>query len=148
MVRRLLDEFSGYSTTVKVALVAVATIWALIVVTLVAGAVLVLERPGQAQQPTPGAMPPAIKLEPAAGPPGTSALVQGQGWQPNQVVLIYLIRPGQTEPPNFASAGSTADHEGRFTARFVIPSEPEWQSPGQAIILARTSEGTSAQAPG
>jgi formylglycine-generating enzyme required for sulfatase activity len=96
--------------------------------------------------PTPGAGTPSVSLEPAFGPPGTTVNVRGQGWQRGQAMLIYLMAPGQSEVPSFAAAGSTANEEGRFSARVVIPAEPEWQTPGQAAVIARVAEeGTSAR---
>jgi uncharacterized protein YraI len=148
MIRRFFNDFSKYSASIKVALVAVVAIWTAIAATLVVGAVLLLERPGQAQQPTPGGLTPTITLEPTSGPPGTVITLRSDSWEPGQVVLIYLMPPGQTELPNFASAGSTADDEGRFSATVVIPSAPEWQSPGTATLVARVAgEGASAQVP-
>lgn len=147
MLRRLYDEFSQSSTSVKIAISAVIMVWSLIIVTLIAGAVLFLESPGQAMQPTPGGGVPTISIDPASGPPGTAVTTQGQGWEPGQVVLLYLVAPGQTEAPNFASAGSTADAEGRFTAKFVVPSESDWQNAGLATVVARANDGgASAQA--
>jgi PKD repeat protein/uncharacterized protein YgiM (DUF1202 family) len=148
MIRRFFDDFSKYSASTKVALVAVVAIWTAIAATLVVGAVLLLERTGQAQQSTPGGLTPTITLEPTSGPPGTVITVRSDSWEPGQVVLIYLLPPGQTELPNFASAGSTADDTGRFNATVVIPSGPEWQSPGAATLVARVAgDGASAQAP-
>jgi hypothetical protein len=143
MLKRFFDQFAQSSPSTKIAISAVVVVWTMVLGALMAGAVLLLEKPGQAQQPTPGGMTPAIVLEPAAGPPGTTVTVRGEGWTSSHVVLIYLVAPGQTEPPNFAIAGSTADAEGRFTVRFVVPAEPGWQGDGLATVVAQTTEGAS-----
>ncbi len=145
-IKRLLDQFVQSPTNIKIVAMAVVTIWGLILVALVFGTILLLERPAQTLPPTPGGVTPAITLEPAAGPPGTTVTVRGVGWTSSHVVLLYLMAPGQTEPPNFAIAGSTADAEGRFTARFVVPSEPGWEDAGLATVIAQTAEGASAHA--
>jgi PKD repeat protein/uncharacterized protein YraI len=145
MLKRFFDQFAQSSPGTKIAISAVVVVWTMILAAFMAGAVLLLEKPGQAQQPTPGGATPAIVLEPAAGPPGTTVTVRGEGWTSSHVVLIYLVAPGQTEPPNFAIAGSTADADGRFTARFVVPSEPGWEGEGLATVVAQTTEGASAQ---
>jgi PKD repeat protein len=145
-IKRFLDQFIQSPTNIKIAAMAVVAVWGLVLVALVVGTILLLERPAQTLPPTPGGGTPAIALEPAAGTPGTTVTVRGEGWTSNHVVLLYLMAPGQTEPPNFAIAGSTADAEGRFTARFVVPSEPGWEDAGLATVIAQTAEGASAHA--
>jgi PKD repeat protein len=143
-IRRLLDRFAASPTSIKIAITAVVLAWTVALAALIAGAILVRERPGQALQPVPDRAIPGIVLEPAAGPPGTSVTVRGQGWEPGSVVLIYPAAPGGAEPPSYAAAGSTADEAGRFTTRLVVPSEPGWANPGQATILARAADNGAA----
>jgi PKD repeat protein/uncharacterized protein YgiM (DUF1202 family) len=145
-IKRFLDQFIQSPTNIKIAAMAVVAVWGLVLVALVVGTILLMERPAQTLPPTPGGVTPAIVLEPAAGPPGTTVTVRGEGWTSNHVVLLYLMAPGQTEPPNFAIAGSTADAEGRVTARFVVPSEPGWEDAGLATVIAQTADGISAHA--
>jgi PKD repeat protein/uncharacterized protein YraI len=146
-IKRLFERFASSSVSTKITVVAVATIWALVFVALIAGAVLLLERPGQALQPTPGADMPKIVLEPAAGPMGTSVTVRGEGWDVGSMVLIYLVAPGETEPPVYAAASSVADSEGRFVTGFVVPSESRWENQGLATAIARAADsGAAAQA--
>jgi PKD repeat protein len=145
-IKRFLDQFVQSPTNIKIAAMAVVAVWGLVLIALVVGTILLMERPAQTLPPTPGGVTPAITLEPAAGPPGTTVTVRGEGWTSNHVVLLYLMAPGQTEPTNFAIAGSTADAEGRFTARFVVPSEPGWEDAGLATVIAQTAEGASAHA--
>ena len=139
-IRSLLDRFAASPTSIKIAISAVVLAWTVALAALIAAAILVRERPGQALQPATDRAIPGIILEPATGPPGTSVTVHGQGWDPGSVVLIYPVPPGQAEPPSYAAAGSTADEAGRFTTRFVVPSEPGWDNPGRATILARAAD--------
>jgi PKD repeat protein len=146
-MKRLFERFASSSASTKIALTVVGMVWALVFVALIAGAALLLERQGQALQPTPGAAIPKIVLEPAAGPIGTSVTVHGEGWNPDNMVLVYLVAPGETEPPVYAVAGSVADAEGRFATGFVIPSEPLWKNQGLATVIARAADsGAAAQA--
>jgi len=145
-MRRLFERFAS-STNIKIAMVAVVAVWVLVFVALISGTALLFERPGQALQPTPGAGTPAIILEPVVGSVGTTVSVRGEGWNPGSMVLIHLVAPGETEPPVYAIASSTTDSEGRFTARFVIPSEPRWGNQGLATVIARAADsGAAAQA--
>ena len=148
MIRQFLHEFAQSSTSIKLVAIAVVMIWGMVLVTIVAASLLLLESPGAALPPTPGgAGGAAIFLEPASGGPGTLVTVQGEGWQPNGLVLIYLTAPGQTETPNYAAAGSTADAQGRFSAQLTIPAEPAWQTQGLAAVTARVAaSGEAAQA--
>jgi PKD repeat protein/uncharacterized protein YgiM (DUF1202 family) len=134
--------------SIKIATTVTVMIWTTIFVALIAGTIFILrERPGEAQQPTPGASTPAIVLEPTAGPVGTSVTVRGEGWNAGSMVLIYLVAPGEMETPAYGVAGAVADLEGRFTAGFVFPSEPRWENRNRATVIARAADsGASAQA--
>jgi len=148
MLKRLISKFADSSPNIKVATVAVVGVWTLVLITLVASVFLLLERPGQALPLNQIESSPEIILEPGVGPAGTAVTVHGVGWNSGSTVLIYLIAPGEIEPPNYAIAGATADAEGRFTARFVVPSEPGWESDGEAMVIARAAEsGAIARAP-
>jgi hypothetical protein len=147
-IKRLLDQFTSSSTSIKIATAATLTIWATIFVALIAGTIFLLtERPGEAQQPTPDGSTPAIVLEPTAGPVGTSVTVRGEGWNAGSMILIYLVAPGEMETTSYAVAGPIADLEGRFTAGFVFPPEPRWEDRDLATVIARAADsGASAQA--
>ena len=54
-MKRLFDRFASSSTSTKIAIVAAAVVWTLVLAALIAGTALLLERPGQALPPTPGA---------------------------------------------------------------------------------------------
>ncbi|MDH4135837.1 MAG: PA14 domain-containing protein, partial [Anaerolineae bacterium] len=147
-IKRLLNQFATSPTSIKIATAATVMIWATIFVALIAGTIFILmERPGEAQQPTPDGSIPAIVLEPTAGPVGTSVTIRGEGWDAGSMVLIYLVVPGETDTNGYAVAGSVANLEGRFTAGFVFPSEPRWENRELATVIARAADGgASAQA--
>jgi PKD repeat protein len=146
-IKRLFERFASSSASVKIAIVAVAAVWALVFVALIGGVALLLERPGQALQPTPGADMPKIILEPTDGSIGISVTVRGEGWDSGSIVLIYLVAPGEPEPPVYAAASSVANSEGRFVMGFVVPSEPGWENQGVATVIARAADsGAAAQA--
>jgi PKD repeat protein len=138
MLKRLFSHFAQSTARVRNVRSAAVAIWALVLVTLAPGCAL--EIPGQAQSPAPGAGAPEIVLEPSVASVGTIVTVRGEGWNDGSMVLIYLVAPNQTEPPNYAAAGATADAEGRFTIEFVVPSEPGWESQGLAMVIARAAE--------
>jgi hypothetical protein len=138
MLKRLFSQFAQSTASIRIVRSAVVAIWVLVLVALAPGCAL--EIPGQAQSPAPGAGVPEIVLEPSVGSVGTAVTVRGEGWNVGSMVLIYLVAPGETEPPSYAMAGATADAEGRFTVEFVVPSEPGWEGQGLAMVIARASE--------
>ena len=144
-IKSLLNQFASSSTKVKIAIAATMVIWVTIFVAVIAGTIFMLtERPGEAQQPTPYGSIPAIVLEPTSGPVGTPVTVRGEGWNAGSMVLIYLMAPGETEPPVYAVASSVADSEGRFTTGVVVPSEPRWENQGLATVIARAADSGAA----
>src|SRR5574341_856399 len=143
--KSLFQQFLDSPISIKTMVIAVIGVWGMVLAALVIGAILFMERPWQALQPTPGAAVPVVLLDPTVGPSGTTVNLRGQGWQPGQLVLIYLVAPGQSEPPSYAAAGATADEAGNFQTRVVIPTGPEWANAGLATLIARTSDGAAAQ---
>lgn len=144
-IKQLSQQFTQSSPIVKLALVSLAFVWALVIVALVIGAVLVLEQPSQALQPTPGSGAPAITLSPASGSAGSSVTVSGENWPAGSTVLVYLSETGQ---PDYALASALVDDTGSFTTGFIVPSTGSWTTSGPALVIARSSVGDiSVQAP-
>jgi PKD repeat protein/uncharacterized protein YraI len=138
MLKRLFSQFAQSTASIRIVRSAVVAIWVLVLVTLAPACAP--EIPGRAQSPAPGAGVPEIVLEPSVGSVGTTVTVRGEGWNDGSMVLIYLVAPGETEPPNYAVAGATVDAEGRFTVEFVVPLAPGWERQGLAIVIARDQE--------
>jgi hypothetical protein len=143
MVKLLFSRFAQRSSDNRFSIGSVVSVWLAVLTLLVAGCTLELS--GQAMPPSPGAGIPEIVLDPAIGPIGTLVTVRGEGWVSEDIVLIYLVAPGEIDPPSYTVAGSAPDAEGRFTAKFVVPSESGWQTQELAVVIARsTTDGTSA----
>lgn len=143
--RNYFDELFQSSAVVKVALMVVVMIWAVVLVMLVGGTSLLLERPSQALQTTPDAFTsPVISLNPTLASAGSTVTVNGQGWPAGAKVLIYLA---DTTATPYALSSATVDSAGRFAADFIFPSDPHWQSNGLVQVLAQTADnGATAQA--
>jgi chitodextrinase len=138
MLKHLFSQFAQSTASIRIVRSAVAAIWVLALVTLAPACAL--EIPGQAQSPALGAGVPEIVLEPSVGSVGTTVTVRGEGWNDGSMVLIYLVAPGETEPPSYAVAGAAADAEGRITVEFVVPLAPGWERQGLAMVIARDQE--------
>jgi hypothetical protein len=137
----LFDQFAHSSISIKIATIAVVTVWGMVLVTFIAGTILLLERPGLALQTTPDAGIPAITLDPTIAQSGSAVTVRGEAWNPGSTVLIYLAVPGETGTPSYATASAVADAEGRFTTSFVVPSGSGWENQGMATVTAQVSGG-------
>jgi PKD repeat protein len=144
--KRFFEQINQGSTSVWIAAAAVVVVWGLVALMVVAGIFLYLERPTLAQQPPANVAVPAVSVQPTTDSAGSPLTVVGQGWAPGSLVSIYLLAPGQTQTPNFASAQATADGQGNFTANVAIPSGGAWETPGTATVITRlASGGASAQ---
>jgi PKD repeat protein len=141
-LREFFDQIRQSSPGTLVALAAVVVVWVFVLAMIIAGIVFYFERPNLAQPPAPGAATaPAIVVEPTAGPAGTTVVVTGQGWAVGSRLSIYLLAPGQTQIPNFATAQATADAQGQFATAIAIPLEGDWLAPGTAQVVAEVAGG-------
>jgi hypothetical protein len=143
-IKGLFKRLTQSSISIKIATLAVIMVWGMVLIALLAISFLLTEQPTQTQAPAPGDTVPTIRLDPGAGPPGTTVHVQGEGWVPGSMVLIYLMAPGETELPSYAIAGFNAGALGQFTTGFVVPSGPGWKDQGLAMVVAREAEGGAA----
>jgi PKD repeat protein/uncharacterized protein YgiM (DUF1202 family) len=143
----LFDQFDDSSTSIKLATMAVLAVWGMVFVAVIGFAVLLLERPVVALEPTLNAAVPAIVLDPTTAQSGTTVMVRGESWNAGSTVLIYVTAPGETGTPSYAMSSAVADTDGRFTAGFIVPSGPGWENQGVATVTARVVGGNaSAQA--
>jgi len=85
---------------------------------------------------------PSIQLSPAAGPPGTFVTATGTGWRPGETVFVRLDAPSPGVDTDVYLASATVTAEGRFSASFVFPSDPDWTGPAHVLVAAQ--EVTSA----
>jgi hypothetical protein len=121
---------------VKAAMVVITIFWAVALVAVSISLIFLMERPGQAVPPEPGATIPSIVLEPVVGQAGSLVTARGQGWQGHSTVLIYLLAAGETSP-NYAVASAVVDQQGQFITSFIAPTDPRWSPPTQITVVAR-----------
>jgi PKD repeat protein len=138
-LRDYFDQIRRSSSGTLVALAAVVVVWIVVLAMIIAGIVFYFERPNLAQPGTPTAQ--TIAVEPTAGPAGTTVTVTGQGWAADSIISIYLLAPGQTQIPNFATAQATVDAQGQFATTVAIPLEGDWLAPGTAQVIAEVAGG-------
>lgn len=142
--KNFFDQFIQSSLMTKIVLAAVVLIWSVVFVLLFFLTTLFLEQPSEALQATAVMTTPAIGLSPAAASAGSTVTIQGEGWQADSKVLIYLVG---TDSPSYAISSATVDSSGRFTADFIFPSDPRWADQPTLQVLAQTENGSaSAQA--
>ncbi len=142
-----MQDLMRYLRENKLIVLAVVTVWGLVVIAAVLVAVLVVSRIGLARPPETVTGIPTITIEPTAGPPGTSVTVRGENWPSETMVLVYLLAPEETALPSYAMAGNLTDTQGRFDTQFTIPSDAKWRTPGVATVVAQVvGGGLTAQA--
>src|SRR5512137_914533 len=127
--KNFFEQINQGSTSVWIAAAAVVVVWGLVALMLIAGVFLYLERPSVAQQPPSNVAVAAVAVQPTTAWVGSPLTISGQGWTPGSLISIYLLPPGQTQTPNFATAQATADAQGNFTASVAIPSGNDWRTP-------------------
>jgi hypothetical protein len=76
-----------------------------------------------------------IRLEPAAGAPGTAINVTGGGWQPGETVLIYLVENGTNNTDGVVYGSAVAGDEGQIMASFPYPQTEPWSRGQTAVVL-------------
>jgi uncharacterized protein YgiM (DUF1202 family) len=140
----IFDQFSQSSAIARIVIAAVVMIWTVVFIMLVAGTILVMERPSEALQPTTVGVTPTITLSPTTASAGSSVTVSGENWNVGSQVLIYLTGP---DAPSYALGSAPVDAAGRFTTDFIFPSDSRWPGQETVQVLAQTADGSaSAQA--
>ncbi len=144
-LQRMFNQFQNSSTLTKLAFGLLALVWTIVFAGVIALGMLFFASPGRALPATPSGAAPTIALNPATGSAGSSVTVQGQGWNPGDMVLIYLS--AGPEAPDYALASAVANAQGQFNANLIIPFDSRWTTPGAAAVIARTgNNGVAAQA--
>ncbi len=101
---------------------------------------------------TPTVTPPAahfIEIAPSEGPVGTTILVAGAGWLPNDRITIALTPP-RIQPARQQQALPVvrvrADRAGRFQATLIVPDDDRLTPETQLWVVASGSRGMRAVA--
>jgi hypothetical protein len=101
---------------------------------------------------TPTATPPAahfIEIVPREGPVGTTILVAGAGWLPNDRITI-LLTPPRVQPTQqlqrLPIVRVRADRAGRFQATIVVPADERLLRETELWVVATGSRGMRAVA--
>jgi uncharacterized protein YraI len=141
MARCVFEQLTPGSSSFKMAFLVILATWAMVLTGLSGCVVQVVP----SATPTPSA--PGIALDPVAGPIGTLVTVRGVGWSSGGTVSIYLVAPGQEGLPPSVMDSVAVDAVGNFETRLLIPTLPDWDHPGPALVVATQFEsGASAQA--
>jgi uncharacterized protein YraI len=141
----IIERFKSSSPTLKTAILAVAAIWLIAVGTIVSSLFILWQKPIAAEPPPFDQVNPAIRLDPTTGAANTPLTVNGEGWQPGDLVTIYLAAPGQPDTSGYILGSTMVDEQGQFTISTTLPAGNEWQ--GVDRVIARTTTGEmSAQA--
>jgi PKD repeat protein len=144
-LQKLLEQFQNSSTLTKLVFGLLALVWTMVLAGLIALGTLFFASPSGALPATPDGSVPTITLNPTTGSAGSSVTVQGQGWNPGDMILIYLSTG--PEAPDYALASAVANVEGQFNTNLIIPLDSRWTNPSMATVIARTGDnGVAAQA--
>jgi len=98
---------------------------------------------------TPTATPPAtqfIEIAPTEGTVGTTILVSGAGWLPNDRVTI-LLTPPRVQPAQLQRLPMVrvrADRAGRFQATLTVPADDRLTREPELWVIATGSRGLRA----
>jgi len=88
-----------------------------------------------------------VQLNPTTGGPGTVVAIGGNGWQPGETVLVYLveIENGSTDGVVYGSAEAGPD--GRIATSFRYPLAGPWAGHESAVVSVRgVSSGRTGRA--
>ncbi len=130
------QRLSQNSRVVLVLLAAVIVVWIGVFALIIFDITAYLQRPTVAQQPPLSATVPVVSVEPAVAEAGTLLTISGKGWTPGSSISIYLLAPGQPQPPSSVTAATTTNTQGEFVANLAVPSGSEWQTAGTATVIA------------
>ncbi|HSJ59522.1 MAG TPA: PA14 domain-containing protein [Anaerolineae bacterium] len=81
-----------------------------------------------------------IQLNPQAGGPGTQVTVSGGGWQPGEVVVVYLVEVENTATDGLVYTSGVAAQTGRFLATFTYPDTAPWNDKDLVYVVATGTE--------
>lgn len=143
--QKIFEQFQNSSTLTKLAFGLLAIVWTIALAGVLTLGILLFASPSRALPATPVNAAPVITLNPMAGSAGSSVAVQGQGWNPGDMILIYLS--AGSNAPDYALASAIADGQGQFNTNLIIPMDSQWTTSSTATVIARTgASGIAAQA--
>jgi PKD repeat protein len=133
------QQLSQSSRAILILLAAVVVVWTVVIAMIIFGAVSYFQRPSVAQQTLSNTSVPTVSVDPTAAQVGTLLAISGKGWAPDSSISLYLLAPGQTQPPDFATAATIANAQGEFVTTLAVPSGSDWQTVGTATVIASST---------
>lgn len=88
---------------------------------------------------------PLIHIAPTLGSAGTEVVVTGEEWNPGDDITIQLEEP-KSGGLSLEVATVFAQFDGRFTATFKYPNDPDWLALKQVLVKASDSGNRNAVA--
>jgi hypothetical protein len=118
----------------------------LIAISLVAVlGVLIWNSQAAAPEPTPAEA--FVQLNPTTGGPGAIVTISGSGWQPGEMVLVYLVEAENGSTDGVVYGSAVADSNGQATTSFRYPQAGPWTGKAEAIVSVRgVTSGRTARA--
>ena len=144
MLKELQQRFVHSSMTIKVVIVGVLAVWTIALLAALTTIFIYSEQTGVAQAPAEVTDGPGLVLEPSLGPVNSEVTVQGQGWTPGSIVMIYLTGPAETGLPDYAVSSAVVAADGAFEAAALIPADRRWPAPGTVKVIAHEQSGEQA----
>lgn len=88
---------------------------------------------------------PQLQITPGVGVAGTLITVWGQGWQPNDQLIVCLDDLGDdAEPPVYAE--TVVNTAGEFYATFIFPTDVQWRSLPDIPVVVESKTSHEKQA--
>jgi hypothetical protein len=139
--QELRQRFEQSSMPVKIVVVAVLIGWTIALLAAVTTILIYSQQTGVAQTPAEQTDGPNMALEPRLGPANSEITVQGRGWTPGSIVMVYLTSPEETGLPDYAISSAVVAADGAFEAAAYIPADSRWPAPGTVKVIAQEQTG-------
>jgi RNase P/RNase MRP subunit p29 len=88
----------------------------------------------QAATPEPRPAGAFVQLNPTTGEAGTIVTISGNGWQPGETVLVYLVETASGSTDGVVYASTVAGLKGEITASLRYPQSGPWSGKQEAIV--------------
>jgi RNase P/RNase MRP subunit p29 len=101
----------------------------------------------QAAIPEPPPAEAYAQLNPTTGEPGTIVTISGNGWQPGETVLVYLVESANGGTDGVVYASTVAGMQGQIATSFRYPLAGPWTGKQEATVAVwGSSSGRTARA--